>query len=88
MSSLFGITDLDYKKARNYKDAKWEIKLRKSPVLILVEGLGKEGAKTQSEIELAFGLNEAKFPYHLQAIDLYNNGHGINERTSMDENCA
>jgi len=51
----------------------------KSPALFFVQNLGKEEAKTQSEIELALGLNEAKFPYHLQAVDLFNNGEGIDE---------
>jgi len=51
----------------------------KLPALFFVQNLGKEEAKTQSEIELALGLNEAKFPYHLQAVDLFNNGAGIDE---------
>jgi len=81
--------DAGYREARNIKDPKWKVELYRSPVLILVEALGKEGAKTPSEIELALGLNEANFPYHLQPIDLWNNGHGINDglqwlKTALD----
>jgi len=57
----------------------WEKGYKEAPVLFLVDNLGKEGAKTPSEIELAYGLNEARFPYRLQAVDVLNNGQGINE---------
>jgi len=85
----FSSIDPGYREARNIKDPKWKVELYKSPVLIFVEALGKEGAKTLSEIELALGLNEANFPYHLQPIDLWNNGHGINDglqwlKTALD----
>jgi len=89
MEYLYETFSLDYKKYKLKQmliDDTPEEKLtdeqkefRKAPALILVDQLGKEGAKTSSEVELALGLNEAKFPYHLQAVDLFNNGEGIKE---------
>jgi len=57
----------------------WQNAYVKSPVLIFVEQLGKEGAKTEEEFKLELGLDKADFPYHLQAIDLWNNGEGIDK---------
>jgi len=50
-----------------------------TPLLILCDRLGKAGArfKNTSEVELHCGLNEVNFKWHVQAVDMCNDGEGF-----------
>merc|ERR1712012_1419016 len=52
--------------------------LNKTPLLIFADKLNEEGSKTPSEIWNHFHVNDAKYEWHLQGINLLT-GEGIDE---------